>query len=397
MTNLRNKKIITILILCGISAVILIMVGYRLLNSKPQFIPPPVPTSNAGTLLLVSGGQSVEQLSVTASGVITGTPASATTGPSDLSPECIIGGQVASPDGKQVAIKIYCDEQSYTRVLDVTTGEVQDIQTKAGPESRFLGWSPDGRAAVVWSGYIEVSQIQVVNLKTGDTEILDTPPHTYNAAISPDNDRVLFVVTKGLGWGGELWMMRLNGGNQQMILQDPTHLISFPSWSPDMQAITYIRMEDSSIPFTIGELCLADGDGHNQRCVAAADAGHGYPPVWSPDSKWVAFVVRENPDDVGANNESSALISNIYLANPQTNETRPLTHFENAIVNGAVWSPNGQQLAFRKTENGLSDIWLIDIATGELQQVTQNGNASWPVWLSQGNALQSTAQPTEEK
>jgi hypothetical protein len=58
----------------------------------------------------------------------------------------------------------------------------------------------------------------------------------------------------------------------------------------------------------------------------------------------------------------------------------------NRITDGIVWSPNGEQLAFRTTAGGSSDIWIADLATGELQQITQDANAGYPVWLSQEGA-----------
>jgi Tol biopolymer transport system component len=195
----------------------------------------------------------------------------------------------------------------------------------------------------------------------------------------------------------ELWMMDRNGGNKHLLLQEPQHIIAYPRWSPGGEAIAYIRMMDSNVPFSVGELCLADGLGANQRCIAPADAGHGYPPVWSPDGKRVAFVVRRNPDDQRANNEKDQLLSNIYLADPQTNQFYPLTQFENALTDGLVWSPNGLQIAFRRVENGQANIWIVDIADGKLQQVTFDGYVSYPVWLSLESTEPVSPDPTEER
>ena len=88
--------------------------------------------------------------------------------------------------------------------------------------------------------------------------------------------------------------MDRNGRNREQIINDPVHIIAYPRWSPTGDNIAYIRMPDSNVPFTVGELVLADGNGRNERVIAPADAGHGYPPVWSPDGRQVAFVVREN-------------------------------------------------------------------------------------------------------
>lgn len=359
--------------------------------SKRHFVQPVVPTSNAGKILLLSDGQ-IQQLDVQANGPVASTLRPAVPRQTALSAQCARYEQTVSPNNHKVAIRVYCTDQTYTEVLDVATGEVHNVQPATDyPESHFLGWTPDGGSAVLWTGTMgEAAQIVTVDLENGQATPLNTPAYTYDAAISPANDRILYVVTKGLDWGGELWMMDRDGSNTKKLLQEPEHIIAFPRWSPDGKWIAYIRMIDTNIPFTVGELCFADGDGQNRHCLAQdsapADAGRGYSPVWSPDAKQVAFVGRENPDDTQANEYNDALISNIFLADPQTGTARHLTNYQNVMTDGIVWSPNGQQLAFRKTENGLSDIWVIDIASGELLQVTHSGDAAWPAWLSQENA-----------
>lgn len=348
------------------------------------------PVSNEGALLFVSSdasGQTIQSLPVEAEGPVTNTMSSATTGDGvSVPPGCVIGGQFGSPNGQWVSIDVNCEYGSYTRILDVNTGQVHSAEPEPGQDSIFLNWTSDGDSAILRVDPIGENEIVLVNLEDGTTERLDTPPYTYNADISPDNQRVLYTVSRGLGLGGELWMMNRDGSGKRLLLQEPNHIVAYPRWSPTGDAIAYIRMQDTNIPFTVGELCLADSDGRNQRVIAEADAGHGYQPVWSPDGTQIAFVVRENPQDIRADNLAWELESNIYLADAQTGAVWPLTRFEDAITDGIVWSPNGMQLAFRTTVDGVSDIWLADVQTSKLQQITHGADASYPVWLSEEGA-----------
>jgi len=345
------------------------------------------PATNEGALLFAAADTSIRQILVEATGPATETIMPATTGGGlSVPPGCSIAGQAGSPNGRWVAIDFGCEYGSHTQVLDVDTGQIRSAEPDAGRDSIFLGWAPDGDSAVLRLDPIGANEIVVVDLEDGSTEKLDTPPYTYNAALSPDDRRVLYTVSRGLGLGGELWMMNRDGSDKQLLLREPHHVIAYPRLSPRGDAVAYIRMWDTNIPFTVGELCLADGDGRNQRVIAEADAGHGYPPEWSPDGRWVAFVVRENPRSVRADNLWWELESNIYLADVETGDVRPLTRFEHTLTDGIVWSPNGRQLAFRATVGGVSDIWVADVETGELQQITHGAGAAYPVWLSEKGA-----------
>lgn len=61
-----------------------------------------------------------------------------------------------------------------------------------------------------------------------------------------------------------------------------------------------------------------------------------------------------------------------------------MTRFEGALTEAPVWSPDGAWLAFSTNAGGVSDIWLVEVTSGELQQVTRSANECCPVWLAGG-------------
>ncbi len=301
----------------------------------------------------------------------------------EIPEQCEVSGLYAAPRGQWVAVQIGCEDGMFVKVLHAVSGHIRSLSVDLGLDSIFLGWTPDGNSAILRLDPIGENEIVQVNLEDGSTGRLNTHSHTYNVAISPDNRRVLYTVSRGLGLGGELWMMNRDGSDKRLLLQEPRHVIAYPRWSPRGDAIAYIRMPDTNIPFTVGELWLADGSGQNRRMIAAADAGHGYPPMWSPDGELLAFIVRENPQSVRADNLAWELESNIYLADIETGEVRPLTRFEGVLTDSIAWLPNGKRLAFRTTVGGTSAIWLADVRTGEVQQVTVGAEAYCPAWLGE--------------
>lgn len=295
---------------------------------------------------------------------------------------CEVFGLHDSPNGRWIAIDIGCEARSHTLLLDVATGQVRPAEPEPWRESFFLNWAPAGDSFLLRVDPIGDDIILLVSARNGRFERMDVPPFTYDVAFSPDGKRVLYAISRGLGFGSEVWLMDRNGRNREQVIGDPAHIIAYPRWSPNREAIAYVRMPDSNVPFTIGELVLADGNGRNERVIAPADAGHGYPPVWSPDGRQVAFVVRENPEEIAADITAPYLESNIYLADKASGSVRAVTRFEGALTEAPAWSPDGAWLAFSTNTGGVADVWVVEVANGELQQVTRSANACCPVWLA---------------
>ena len=44
--------------------------------------------------------------------------------------------------------------------------------------------------------------------------------------------------------------------------------------------------------------------------------------------------------------------------------------------------PDGAWLAFSTDAGGVADVWLAEVASGEMQQATQDANARYPLWLA---------------
>ena len=76
-------------------------------------------------------------------------------------------------------------------------------------------------------------------------------------------------------------------------------------------------------------------------------------PAISPDGKEIAFVSGGDIWTVNASGGDARLL----VSNPAT-ESRPL------------YSPNGKLLAFQSTRTGGSDIYLLDIESGQLKRLT---------------------------
>ena len=61
--------------------------------------------------------------------------------------------------------------------------------------------------------------------------------------------------------------------------------------------------------------------GGQQNRLADADGGHGYAPVWSPDSRKIAFVVRTNVGDRQADLQMQSLQSAVAIVDVTTRQS----------------------------------------------------------------------------
>jgi dipeptidyl aminopeptidase/acylaminoacyl peptidase len=243
--------------------------------------------------------------------------------------------------------------------------------------ARFLAWSADGRFLYLKSDFADTPHVTRLDWLDGRTSNLPLPSGLYDLAALPGG-RIVYSLTRGLGFGSETWLADADGGGARQILARPLDVVAYLRPSPDGSRIAFITIPDSQTPFTVGELWVMDSDGGSARALAAADAGHGYAPAWSPDGTEIAFVVRENPDDPRADTSAGALLSNVYRLDVRSGKRTPVTAFSDAIVESPVWSPDGTALVFNVVKNGAIQVWYDDFGT---LQPLGPGTSCCAVWV----------------
>ncbi len=291
---------------------------------------------------------------------------------------CPLVGTHPAPRGRWLALELECANGPLVQIVDTSTGEVQTPFTDV--DSHFLAWSFDD------SLYLRVdalgnTRVMRVN-PNGGAEQFPLTAQTYDLDFAPDGRTLVYAFTRGLGLGSELWAADSSASPTWQLLADADSIVTFARWSPDGKHIAFIKLPDSATPFPLGELWLMNADGKNARSLADADASHGYAPAWSPDSTRIAFVKRENPDDARADQVAGALVSNIYIVEIATGQITQVTHFEKALVEAPVWSADGSILAFTFVSvNDTIIVWIADLASGQVKPLESRGPACCPAWI----------------
>jgi dipeptidyl aminopeptidase/acylaminoacyl peptidase len=298
--------------------------------------------------------------------------------PYSIPANCSVYNLYPNPVQPLLAVELFCGDQARVEVYDVQTSKtfipVEDT------DSRFLDWTPDGKQIYLKTDTLGNPRVVHISVPDRRSEILPFPATLYDLAFLPDGKSVLYSITQGIGFGSEVWLAETDGKPIRRVFADKQNIVAYLRPSPDGAQVAFILFPDSQVPFPDGELWVMNVNGSDPRRLAAADAGHGYAPAWSPDRTQVAFVVRENPTDPQAQQSAAALISNVYRVEVQTGALIPLTQFTDAIVESPVWSPDGSSIAFNIIRDGKIQAWVYETGSAAATPLG-NGFSCCAVWL----------------
>jgi Tol biopolymer transport system component len=202
----------------------------------------------------------------------------------------------------------------------------------------------------------DISRI-VEGERTGDLESLRF--FQSKCAWSPDEKRIAFVAKAGKE--DAIYLMDVEKRDIIRKLTFGFDGLSSPDWSPDGAQIAFVGLDGGASDLFIVDLETGNLQRLTNDRYSAAD------PAWSPDGKLIAFST-----DRGKETNFSSLVfghSNIALYDLVTGEIETLTDGEGKNI-GPVFAPDGKEIAFVSDRSGISNIYMIDIRSQELSQIT---------------------------
>ena len=220
------------------------------------------------------------------------------------------------------------------------------------------------------------------NRKTGDMNLAPT--------VSPDGKLVAFFARRNL-FEIELYVADANTGHVIKKLAGPTSnshfdAISFinasGAWSPDNAKFAFVAQAEGD-----HEIAILDVKSANvERRIRVPGVGSVTHVAWSPDGRTLAF------------SGMSGGISDLYLLDIAAGTVRQLTHDRNADLQPA-WSPDGRTLAFATDRGSTTDftkmvfsplqLATIDVATGQVSVFSpfSHGKHINPQYAPDGKSL----------
>lgn len=144
-----------------------------------------------------------------------------------------------------------------------------------------------------------------------------------------------------------------DGFNPQTVVSSNEPLIS-PAWSPDGSKLAYVSFEKKKPIIFVQSLLTG------QRLTLANFKGNNSAPSWSPDGSKLAIVLT-----YGAN-------SQVYTINADGTGLKQLTK-SSAIDTEPNWSPDAKWVYFSSDRGGKPQIYKVSSIGGEAQRVTFDG------------------------
>lgn len=198
---------------------------------------------------------------------------------------------------------------------------------------------------------------------------IQVPPDSAKYSLSGNNNG---GVQGQLSFGKNvLFSKAYNGGNERAQAHRLADDVVLKLTGVNGIAETKIAFKAGTGPSS--EIYVADFDGHNPRAITA-DATTVAAPCWVPGKFALMYTSYKlgNPD--------------VFYQNLTTGERQNFAHYPGLNSSASV-SPDGRRVALVLSKTGNPDIFVRDIGSDNLKQLTTTREASSPCWSPDGKHI----------
>ena len=157
----------------------------------------------------------------------------------------------------------------------------------------------------------------------------------------------------------EIYIADYDGANQRRVTTGRSLNIN-PTWSPDGRSIAYASYRRGEPNIFISNIYQGTLEELTKK------AGSNFLPSWSPDGTRVCFMSNRDGH------------MQLYVANRDGSNVRRLLD-EKADDGAPTWSPNGTQIAFTSDRSGSPQIYVIDVDGLRQRRITSD-YSDRPTW-----------------
>ena len=263
-----------------------------------------------------------------------------------------------SPDGNSI---VYLSDESGDLEVNLVDrkGELITRLTHNVGDDRDPFWSPDGQRLAFVSEKDENPEVYLMaGDGSGQTRVTSNSVVDRMGDWSPDGEWLVLYRSEEEAEQG-LWLRNPDGVN---LVRLTTEQDSSPAWAPNGQSIAFVSTSLGNADIYIASK-LKDGTWQDDAELTrlTQHQSDDLSPVWSPDSKTIAFVSYRDGN------------AEIYTMRGDGSKQRRLTNNEADDI-APVWSPDGKRIAFVSYLYGPGEIFVM-AADGIKQRRVTNNNA----------------------
>jgi len=147
---------------------------------------------------------------------------------------------------------------------------------------------------------------------------------------------------------------------QEATFEDLGEILN-PSWSPDGRYVVFTGIKDSWSDLFVYDLL------NEERRRLTNDQFGDLHPAWSPDGSRIVFVTERFSSGLASLRHGDY---GLALLDPSTGAITEIEAFDTGKHINPQWSPDGENLYFISDQNGISNVYRLEMATNEIFQVT---------------------------
>jgi len=247
-------------------------------------------------------------------------------------------------------------------------GEGLQGQLNVGPSI-----SPDGR----WIAFLSERSLLSIDLYVADASTGKILHKLTSTATDPHYSSIQFIYSAG-GWdraSKRLAIAIVTGAKPALAIFDALEgrkereipiadvdEIFNPAWAPDGHAISFTGMSGGLM-----DLYVYDLNASSVRRLTK-DAYAELQPAWSPDGRRIAFATDRFSSDLQVLRSGPYRLAVIDVTNGEISQVR--TFDEGRSIN-PQWSPDGNTLFFLSDRSGISNMYRVSMANGDVTQLTE--------------------------
>ncbi len=190
---------------------------------------------------------------------------------------------------------------------------------------------------------------------------------------------------------------------------------TIPMWSANGDKILFATLQENEPElYDIFEYDVRD---KLVQTLSSADSDDSF-PKYSPDDRYLAYISNKNELVMLNNSDNSVLYNislesdiiffawspssqqlamalgtikstNLYVFDVTTQDLQQLTFMQDTRNFLPVWSPNGGKIAFQSDMTGEFKIYMMDVATKAIEPLSnREGIQEFPIWARKGKFLE---------